>query len=57
LQKEVSIKKPLEWLFVVNGNKAVRRNIKLGRENPSYYEVLEGLKQGEKVIIMPTIKK
>ncbi|MEZ7505741.1 efflux RND transporter periplasmic adaptor subunit [Flavobacterium sp. Arc2] len=39
-----------KWLFVVNGNKAVRRNIKLGRENPSYYEVLEGLKQGEKVI-------
>lgn len=39
-----------KWLFVVNGSKAVRRNIKLGRENPSYYEVLEGLKQGEKVI-------
>ena len=36
--------------FVVNGNKAVRRNIKLGRENPSYYEVLEGLKEGESVI-------
>lgn len=39
-----------KWLFVINGNKGVRRNIKLGRENPSYYEVLEGLKQGEKVI-------
>ncbi|CAM2827982.1 efflux RND transporter periplasmic adaptor subunit [Flavobacterium frigoris] len=39
-----------KWLFVVNGSKGVRRNIKLGRENPSYYEVLEGLKQGEKVI-------
>jgi HlyD family secretion protein len=39
-----------KWLFVVNGSRAVRRNIKLGRENPSYYEVLEGLKQGEKVI-------
>ncbi|WP_458008628.1 efflux RND transporter periplasmic adaptor subunit [Flavobacterium sp. PL002] len=39
-----------KWLFVVNGNKGVRRNIKLGRENPSYYEVLEGLKEGEKVI-------
>jgi HlyD family secretion protein len=36
-----------KWLFVVNGNK-VRRKIKLGRENPSYYEVLEGLKQGRK---------
>ncbi|WP_342662431.1 efflux RND transporter periplasmic adaptor subunit [Flavobacterium gelidilacus] len=39
-----------KWIFVVNGNKAERRNIKLGRENPLYYEVLEGLKPGEKVI-------
>ncbi|MNT86300.1 HlyD family secretion protein [compost metagenome] len=39
-----------KWIFVVNGNKAVRRNIKLGRENPSYYEVLEGLKEGESVV-------
>jgi HlyD family secretion protein len=39
-----------KWIFVVNGNKAERRTIKLGRENPLYYEVLEGLKVGEKVI-------
>lgn len=39
-----------EWIFVINGNQAVRRNIKLGRENPLYYEVLEGLKSDEKVI-------
>ncbi|QGK77296.1 efflux RND transporter periplasmic adaptor subunit [Flavobacterium sp. SLB02] len=39
-----------KWIFVVKGNKAVRRNIKLGRENPPYYEVLEGLKEGESVI-------
>ncbi len=39
-----------EWIFVVEGDKAVRRNIKLGRENPLYYEILEGLKEGEKVI-------
>lgn len=39
-----------KWIFVVKGNKAVRRNIKLGRENPSYYEVLEGLNEGESVI-------
>lgn len=38
------------WIFVVNGDKAVRRNIKLGRENPLYFEVLEGLKEGESVI-------
>jgi HlyD family secretion protein len=40
-----------KWIFVVKGNKAQRKNIKLGRENPSYYEVLEGLKEGESVII------
>ncbi|GAA6768789.1 HlyD family efflux transporter periplasmic adaptor subunit [Flavobacterium sp. CGRL1] len=40
-----------KWIFVVKGNKAEKRNIKLGRENPSYYEVLEGLKEGESVVI------
>lgn len=39
-----------KWIFVVNGNSAERRVIKLGRENPLYYEVLEGLKVGDKVI-------
>ncbi|OOV19713.1 efflux RND transporter periplasmic adaptor subunit [Flavobacterium sp. LM4] len=39
-----------KWIFVVKGNKAERRNIKLGRENPSCYEILEGLKEGESVI-------
>jgi HlyD family secretion protein len=41
------------WIFVVsaNGASAERRNIKLGRQNPKYYEVLEGLKPGEKVIV------
>jgi HlyD family secretion protein len=39
-----------KWIFVVNGNKAERRQIKLGRENPLYYEVLGGLKADEKVI-------
>ena len=39
-----------KWIFVLKGNQAERRAIKLGRENPLYYEVLEGLKPGEKVI-------
>ncbi|OZI06731.1 efflux transporter periplasmic adaptor subunit [Siphonobacter sp. BAB-5385] len=40
------------WVFVVEagGQRAVRRNIQLGRKNPTYYEVLDGLKPGEKVI-------
>jgi HlyD family secretion protein len=39
-----------KWIFVVSGNKAERRAIKLGRENPLYYEVLGGLKDDEQVI-------
>lgn len=39
-----------KWIFVVNGNKAERRDINLGRENPLYYEVINGLRANEKVI-------
>ena len=41
------------WIFVLDkdGKKAYRRSIKIGRQNPQYYEVLEGLEAGEKVII------
>lgn len=39
-----------KWIFVVSENKAERRAIKLGRENPLYYEVLGGLKADEQVI-------
>ena len=41
-----------KWIYVVNkdGNKAIKREIRIGRQNPQYYEVLEGLKPGEKVI-------
>ena len=40
------------WIFVLdkNGQKAYRRNIRIGRQNPEYYEVLEGLEPGERVI-------
>ena len=41
-----------KWIYVVNkdGNKAVKREIRIGRQNPQYYEVLEGLEPGERVI-------
>lgn len=41
-----------KWIFVVNkeGTKAVKREIRIGRQNPQYYEVLEGLEPGERVI-------
>lgn len=41
------------WIFVldVSGTFATKREIKIGRQNPQSYEILEGLKPGEKVII------
>ena len=41
-----------QWIFVVNenGNEATRRNIRVGKQNSRYYEVLEGLESGEQVI-------
>ena len=40
------------WIFKVsdNGNTAYRVDIQLGRQNPDYYEVLQGLKPGDKVV-------
>ncbi len=42
-----------QWIFVIDqsGDMAVKRNIRIGRQNPRYYEVIDGLKPGEKVII------
>ena len=41
-----------KWIYVVapEGGKAVKREIRIGRQNPQFYEVLEGLEPGEKVI-------
>lgn len=40
------------WVFVLNesGDAALRRDIRLGRRNPEYFEVLEGLEEGDQVI-------
>ena len=41
-----------KWIYVMSadGKQAVKREICIGRQNPQYYEVLEGLEPGEKVI-------
>jgi HlyD family secretion protein len=41
------------WAFVLapDGTYAERRNIRLGRRNPDYVEVVDGLKPGEKIIV------
>ncbi|MFO7938370.1 MAG: efflux RND transporter periplasmic adaptor subunit, partial [Bacteroidales bacterium] len=42
-----------QWVYVLTegGDVAVKRSIRIGRQNPQYYEVLEGLEPGEKVIV------
>ncbi len=41
-----------QWIFVLgpDGEEALKRNIRIGKQNSRYYEVLEGLEAGEKVI-------
>ena len=41
-----------QWIFVLDksGSKAYRRNIRIGRQNPQHYEVLEGLEPGERIV-------
>jgi HlyD family secretion protein len=43
------------WVFVVapGGGEAVKRNVRLGRRNADFIEVLEGLEPGERVITSP----
>ncbi len=41
-----------QWIFVLSadGSKAYKRKIRIGRQNPQMYEVLEGIEAGEKVV-------
>lgn len=40
-----------KWVFVLDSdNHAVKRTVRIGRENPFYYEVLEGVQAGDRVI-------
>ncbi len=43
------------WVFVVtpDGGKAQKRNVRLGRRNANFIEVLDGLEPGEKVLTSP----
>ena len=41
-----------QWVFLLSksGGEALKRDISLGRQNPDYFEVLSGLKPGDKVV-------
>lgn len=42
-----------QWIYVLDksGDYAYKRPIKLGKQNPKYYEVINGLEPGEEVVI------
>lgn len=42
-----------QWVFKLNpaGNKATRQSLVIGRQNPRQYEIMEGLKPGDQIII------
>ena len=42
-----------KWIYVLtpDGSRAVRRDIRIGRQNPQSYEVLDGLAPGERIIL------
>lgn len=39
------------WVFVLRGNRAEKRTIRTGRQNPDEIEILDGLSEGDQVII------
>lgn len=41
------------WVFVVEGDRAVRRAVEVRRGNELYEEVVSGLRDGEKVVVAP----
>jgi multidrug efflux pump subunit AcrA (membrane-fusion protein) len=42
-----------QWIFKLNssGNKGIKTPLSIGRQNPQQYEILDGLKPGDRVII------
>ncbi len=41
-----------QWVFVLNnsGTEAMKKAISLGRQNPDYFEIVNGIKAGDKVV-------
>jgi multidrug efflux pump subunit AcrA (membrane-fusion protein) len=52
LKEALSGKEPNTYVYVIKESNAYKRNIELGLRQGAYYEVLEGLKEGELVVIM-----
>ncbi len=45
-----------QYLFVMNGDEAERREVKLGLRRPGYVEVVEGIELGDRVVVEGTLR-
>ena len=45
-----------QYVFVMNGDEAERREVKLGLRRPGYVEVVEGLQVGDRVVVEGTLR-
>jgi multidrug efflux pump subunit AcrA (membrane-fusion protein) len=52
MKEAVMGKAPDQYVYVVEGNTARERSVKLGSREAGFYEVKEGLKEGDLVVIM-----
>jgi multidrug efflux pump subunit AcrA (membrane-fusion protein) len=52
LTESVVGKKPDTYVYVIEGNRAVFKKVTLGSRQGPYYEVVDGLKEGDLVVIM-----
>ena len=52
LKESIMGKAPGAYVYVIEDNKAVLRNVKLGIRQDGYFEVTDGIKEGDAVVIM-----
>jgi VCBS repeat-containing protein len=52
-KKAIQIDKDGEFLYVLNNGKKEKRKIKTGDKDDVHVEVVEGVKEGEKISILP----
>lgn len=52
LKEAIMGKAPDAYVYVIEGNKAVLRNVKLGIKQDGYFEVKDGIKEGDSVVVM-----
>ena len=52
LKESIMGKAPDAYVYIIEGNKALLRNVKLGIRQDGYFEVTDGIKEGDSVVVM-----